>query len=202
MKRFVSLISIILCISSLSAISWDKKDAVDIFGDKTGDSIIYTIEPQEGWFSDINHDHEPISWTARIEKEGYISFDILENGILSDLSVPSPYLISLKSNDGLSIEEYDAYSMKSDKYCTNRITSNDFYIDEINFSEPVKIVIYNDEGIYNLGTVDFSEVESLLFDKVSYDAALSLMNEGKYIEAKTIIKQLDLETYYHYNCLY
>ena len=200
MKRFVSLISIILCISSLSAISWDKKDAVDIFGDKTGDSIIYTIEPQEGWFSDINHDHEPISWTARIEKEGYISFDILENGILSDLSVPSPYLISLKSNDGLSIEEYDAYSMKSDKYCTNRITSNDFYIDEINFSEPVKIVIYNDEGIYNLGTVDFSEVESLLFDKVSYDAALSLMNEGKYIEAKTIIKQLDLETYYHYNC--
>lgn len=200
MKRLVTIITIFFCIYSVFAITWGKKDELDIFGDKTGNSIIYTVDEQEGWFSDATHAHEPITWTAQIDEYGYISFDIFENGIPTDLSVPSPYLISLKSNDALSLKEYDAYLIKSDNYCKNRITSYYFYIDKINFSEPMRIVIYNEDGIYNLGPVDFSEVESLYYDMQSYNIALSLIAEGKHEEAKEIIVGLDYKTYVHYNC--
>ena len=200
MKRLVTIITIFFCIYSVIATTWGKKDELDIFGDKTGNSIIYTVDEQEGWFSDATHAHEQITWTAQIDEYGYIYFDIFENGIPTDLSVPSPYLISLKSNDALSLKEYGAYLIKSDKYCKNRITSYYFYIDKINFSEPMRIVIYNEDGIYNLGPVDFSEVESLYYDMQSYNIALSLIAEGKHEEAKEIIVGLDYKTYVHYNC--
>lgn len=200
MKRLVSVITILFCIYSVFAITWGKKDELDIFGDKTGNTIIYTVDEQEGWFSDATHAHEPITWTAQVDEYGYISFDIFENGIPTDLSVPSPYQISIKTNDALHVREYDAYLIKSDKYCKNRITSYYFYIERISFLTPMKIVIYNDEGIYNLGSVDFSEVESLYYDTISYNTALSLIDEGKHEEAKEIIEGLDYKTYAYYDC--
>lgn len=200
MKRLVSIITILFCIYSVFAITWGKKDELYIFGDKTGNSIIYTVDEQEGWFSDVNHDHEPITWKAYIDDSGFLFFDIYENGKVSDLSIPSPYTISFKRENSSYPIEDSAYLSKSDEYYSNRIACTYPFVGDFNLSKPYKVVVYNEDGIYNLGTVDFSQVENLYYDTQTYYKIVELVDQERYQEAKDFLQNLDKLTYVYYNC--
>ncbi len=86
MKRLVSLLLVILCISSLYSVEFEHKTVLDIFGDSIKDKALTLSEPLDGKYTDAYNEQEPIIWVMRIDERGYISFDIFKDGKPFDLS--------------------------------------------------------------------------------------------------------------------
>ena len=200
MKRLVSIITIFFCIYSIFAVTLERKTVLDIFGDPIKEKVLTLSEPLEGKFSDSLHDQETFSWTVSIDENGYVSFDIFENGIPCDLSKFYYLTIAFKVDDTQTPIESSAYVTKSDMYHYNRVVSEKPLIQHVAKAKTVKIVIYNSSCVYNLGAVDVSGLGDLYYDLDSYNKALELIENKELNKAKEILQSMDLPSFNYFEC--
>lgn len=200
MKRLVSIITIFFCIYSIFAVTLERKTVLDIFGDPIKEKALTLSEPLEGKFSDSLHDQEPFSWTVSIDENGYVSFDIFENGIPCDFPKYYSYTIAFKVDDTQPPIESSAYVTNSDTYHYNRVVSEKPLIQHVAKAKTVKIVIYNSSCVYNLGAVDVSGLGDLYYDLDSYNKALELVENKELNKVKEILKSMDLPSFNYFDC--
>lgn len=200
MKRLFSLLSLILCFSSLFAVVLKHKTVLDIFGDPVKEKALTLSEPLEGKYTDSLHEQEPFTWTVTIDENGYVSFDIYKNGIPFDMSQYYYLSIAFKVDESQTPIECSAYVTKSEKYYYNRVVSEKPLFQYIENASTVKIVIYNSSCVYNLGIVNVSGIGDLFYDSDSYHKTLDLIENKEYETAKAVIEAMDSKSYKYFDC--
>lgn len=200
MKRLVSIITILFYMCSIYAVTLEHKTVLDIFGDPIKEKALTSTEPLEGKFSDSLHNEEPFNWNVSIDENGYVSFDITQNGIPVDMSQYYYLTIAFKVDDSQTPIECSAQVTKSDKFCYNRVVSEWPLIEHVVKAKTVKIVIYNSRCVYNLGTVDVTGIGDLFYDSESYNKALSLIENKEYEQAKDVLEAMDSESFDYFGC--
>lgn len=207
MKKISVLVCfLIIVILSLPSGSFKKEPVLDEFGDATKNFVIVSSKKLEGTFSNSSVTNSKMSYSIEVgdDRLDYVSFIIYENGKSKDLSIMSNkddiLTVKIKTDDGETytfggkIEPSASYN-----YNTVKVTMSlrDYFFKNTS----LKVVISNDRGSYNLGTIDLTDFVGVVYDKTLYNKAQSLMEKGKNDEAIEVLKDLyntDSPSFYWY----
>lgn len=222
MKKIVALVLVLSSVVFVFANELVKIDAVDDFGDPTGESYITYSEDMSGTYTNSDGKGN-LLWNFQINtSSGKIIFILKENGKDTDVSTSSSsswyissdteYEIIFKQTDGTTTSKVGVLT-RSESYCMNNIAAcvkSLYFGDYMDWNclnlflsnSSLKVVIKSDYGAYALGTIELDEFEGLVYDKEPYNKGVQLMNQGKYQDALDIFllyEKDELNAYKYYN---
>lgn len=125
-----------------------------------------------------------------------------EKALSTIKTLSEEYSVVLKCNN--SDEPYeDTYegSLEKNSNSVYNVIKLDWGLYDFVENESISIVISNELGSYDLGTINTSEIEELRYDKTPYNEAVALMEKEEYGEAILVLENYeksDYEAYMHY----
>lgn len=185
---------------------FEKVELLDDFGDPTGVSYVQARKDFDGAFNTINGVKDGnLKWNIKAQDGMKVIFVIKENGNTAQLSTAyytsDEYDVKVKFDDNGETKTYKGviYQGEEGQYNCIMVTSLDA---QIYSGRSCKIVISNDRGTYNLGSLDSVGIEELLYDFDSYNEIMEAYETGSYETVISLIerfKNSDEKSLIHFN---